>query len=75
MRNRSGEAGFTLLEVMIAAVILTIAAGGIAMLSASMERNYQLTHEFELAEETARRVVEDIQYRARDSFPKPLRQL
>lgn len=66
--KRRRQRGMTLLEVMAASGIFVIAAGGILMLTASMERHDRLIHEYELAESTARRVVEDIQYRGLDSF-------
>ncbi len=69
MRRRQGEAGFTLLEVTAVAGIFVIAAGGIMLLNATMERHARISQEFELAEETTRRVVEGIRYLGFDSFP------
>ncbi len=62
------QRGMTMVEVMIAAGIFVVAAGGVVMLTAAMERQDRLIREFEQAESTARRVIEDIQYRGLDNF-------
>lgn len=66
--KRHRQRGMTMVEVVVAAGVFIVAAGGIVMLTASMERHDRLIYELELAESTARRVVEDIRYRGLDSF-------
>lgn len=67
--RRDARAGFTILEVLFASTFLVVASAGIVMASATISRSHELQHQHELAEETCRRAIEQVQYVADVSFP------
>src|SRR5688500_2512439 len=69
MRRQKTEGGFTLLELMVGAAILTVVIGGTIMFVTRAVNHQEYMHELELAEETARSVVETVQYYADTTFP------